>query len=239
MEVMNRIDQKIEHLKYLYDKRIKHNQVAEEEIKRIKEEQENNLALVEYKARLEEINTRLYRKDLLFGVIGIPVGMIFLTFFLHLSNNIINPFFNSLMPPVAGLAFAPTLLPAMILEAFVALGLLFGPPVLSLKIGAKSKNYKRLMQEATNLTAQIQLAESEMKKAQDHLMNSNQEVERLQQLLEDFEKERDSLKENIVLNEMNQLKEQLWRDYIPTETDLDRMHQIQENSKSERQKILK
>lgn len=36
MEVMNRIDQKIEHLKYLYDKRIKHNQVVEEEIKRIK-----------------------------------------------------------------------------------------------------------------------------------------------------------------------------------------------------------
>lgn len=194
---------------------------------------------MEYKARLEEINTRLYRKDLLFGVIGIPVGMIFLTFFLHLSNNIINPFFNSLMPPVDGLTCVPTVIPAMILEAFVGTGLLFGPPVLSLKIGAKSKNYKRLMQEATNLTAQIQLAESEMKKAQDHLMNSNQEVERLQQLLEDFEKERDSLKENIVLNEMNQLKEQLWRDYIPTETDLDRMHQIQENSKSERQKILK
>lgn len=242
VEIMNVIDQKIEHLKYLYEKRIAHNQEIVEQIEIIKEEQNNDLVLEDCKSKLEKINKKISKRKNFPLIGGAFLGLVLMWIFMQLCGNVINPYLNSLMPPIDGIIEEMTFSPVFFLalpEPFIAIALLFGPPFLLPRIATKSKKYKELMQEKTNLTSQIQLEENKIKRLQDHLTKSNLEVERLQQLTQDCERERETLIDNLYQQELNQIREQIWQKYIPSQTDINQFNQIHEHSKKGQQKVLK
>lgn len=215
--IMNIIDKKIKHVKYLYEKRVIHNQRVEEQNIKI------NSDYVSKSIRLKEIGKK---KNKIFGLC-VEINMtLFAIIFLV---------FNA---PVGETEYAMNFF-AIAVKAFSPMILSFVSFFLSFKISTKNKKYKELIQEETKLTSQMQLEENKMKRLQDHLMKSNQEVERLQQLLQDFEREREALKIDVYHKDMYQLIEQTWENYCPSQADLARFNCIHENSKRGKQKVLK